>query len=53
LNPHIIGLAVCDKNGSLSLFINNPTLYSATSVLYLSKYSFADSKMNDLIALDK
>jgi hypothetical protein len=53
LNPHIIGLAVCDKNGSLSIFINNQTLYSSASELYFSKYSFTDMKMSNLINLAK
>lgn len=53
LNAHVIGLGVCDKAGSLSLYISNPSLYSLASSFFTSKYSFTDSKMGSLTALAK
>lgn len=53
LNQHEIGIAVCDKTGSLSVFINNQTLYSSASNLYFSKLSFIDQKISTPVKLAK
>jgi hypothetical protein len=53
LNPHVVGLGICDKNGSLSVFIGSQTLYSSATALYASKYSALELKLGDLITISK
>ncbi len=40
LDPHVIGVAIAEKDGAVSIYVSNRTVYTAASSLYLVKVDF-------------
>jgi hypothetical protein len=40
LNPHVIGVAIAEKDGTVAIFISNRTVYTSATSLYLAKVDF-------------